>query len=363
MVRLSRYYCYEQFCGTKFSETPEEVIDGCGSSYHPTAPLLNIMEALNREQNFAFMGKPCDINALRNLGKTDPRVDKYCKCMVNMVCGSFADPSFLDRFLAGNGIKDPDDIEDFRWRGHGCPGDGTPFVKTKAGKVARMDYVDYWYQNGGEHGPLTYQWRCKMCPDFWGYESDITVMDCWPDNLPEHGDRVTEARRHERDGWAVILARTERGVGCLDAALRGGLFIQDPAEDLDVDALVPLQGHLVRKSVGLLAKRQANAVVQPALSANATERMLKMALDRDVVGLATAVGDQGVSMSWGGGGLRKGTVGSFRETLGGGGEELREAFDALPDEQRAFHEKNYAGTKSRLARGDAEEPFFVLDGV
>ena len=43
-------------------------------------------------------------------------------------------------------------------------------------------------------GPHTYQWRCKMCPDFLGYQADVTVMDAWPGGPPEHHGAITEAR-------------------------------------------------------------------------------------------------------------------------------------------------------------------------
>lgn len=317
---------------------------------------MHIHQALDRAQPFAFLGKPCDINALRNLGRVDPRVDQYCKCAVSLCCGSYADATFLDRFLALHDAKD-EDIVEFRWRGNGCPGDGCPFIKLKDGRTLMMDYVDFWYQGGGggDAGPLTYQWRCKLCPDFWGYESDITVMDAWPNCLPEHADRVTEERRYERDGRALVLARSQRGERILGAALERGTFVQ-MGDDITMDEVMSYQPHQVRRSVGLLAKRQAH--VGPgrahlALGPNAQHRMLLHALDPATV--ERAIHRVGPVMS--GGQALSSQEGTLAETLTGG---VRIAYEALPEDHRAFHEKNFAGTQSRVARGDIDEPFAVL---
>eukprot|EP00913_Durusdinium_trenchii_P029487 g27640.t1 len=171
--------------GSKLSFSSAEVFEGKGSRYGP----------LNRP--FAVVAKPCDINAVRNMAK------------------------------------------EFRWRGHGCPGD-CPYVRTSDGREAAYDYVDFWFENGKESGPLTYQWRCKMCSDFIGYQADVVVMDCWPKGAPERRKEITDARKHEWDGWVLVIARSERGQAVVDSAKDAGVLTLGPAEGREVLETQPL---------------------------------------------------------------------------------------------------------------------------
>lgn len=72
----------------------------------------------------------------------------------------------MDKFLEEHKMKHSE-VEEFRWRGHGCPG-ACPYARGSDGREAAYDYVDFWFENGKASGPLTYQWRCKMCSDFLG---------------------------------------------------------------------------------------------------------------------------------------------------------------------------------------------------
>ena len=47
------------------SFTEADVLAAVGSRYGPTAPLINLDEVLSRNEPFAVIAKPCDLNALR----------------------------------------------------------------------------------------------------------------------------------------------------------------------------------------------------------------------------------------------------------------------------------------------------------
>ena len=55
------------------------MIEAAGSRYGPAAPLIDIDQVLNREEPFAFIGKPCDIAALRNFAEIDVRVNRLVR--------------------------------------------------------------------------------------------------------------------------------------------------------------------------------------------------------------------------------------------------------------------------------------------
>ena len=58
------------------STSSEDVHRAAGSRYGPTAVLSRAREALDRGRPMAFVGKPCDIAALRNYAEFDERVRK-----------------------------------------------------------------------------------------------------------------------------------------------------------------------------------------------------------------------------------------------------------------------------------------------
>ena len=83
-----------------------DVMEGAGSRYGPTAPLVDVDTVLERGRPFAFVGKPCDIGALRNLARHDKRVGELCKVMLTPVCGGYMEPQGMRKFLAAQGIDE-----------------------------------------------------------------------------------------------------------------------------------------------------------------------------------------------------------------------------------------------------------------
>ena len=64
----------------KFSYSKEEIVNcESGSRYGPSTSLDAFHKALDLNEPFAFVGKPCDISAIRQLSKIDSRVNDLCK--------------------------------------------------------------------------------------------------------------------------------------------------------------------------------------------------------------------------------------------------------------------------------------------
>jgi len=101
------------------------VLDAAGSRYGPAAPLIDFTSILDRAQPFALIAKPCDVSAVRNLAKFDPRVDRYMQYALTLVCGGASELTKSQEILDGFGI-DEKELSLFRYRGHGNPGP-TPF--------------------------------------------------------------------------------------------------------------------------------------------------------------------------------------------------------------------------------------------
>ncbi len=206
-----------------------QVIEASGSRYGPAAPLADFRAVLDRGRPFAFIGKACDISAIRNYAKFDPRVDQLLKYTLNFFCGGVSEFGKTMDYVRKIGLVETD-IAHLRYRGDGCPG---PMVmKSHAGDVFNFDYNEMWE----DEARWQLQFRCKICPDSIGDLADITVADVWPGGRPD-----TEGL-----GFNGFIARTARGLDLLQSAIADdAITITEP---LGYDGLELAQGsHMVKK--------------------------------------------------------------------------------------------------------------------
>lgn len=154
-----------------------DVLEACGSRYGPAAPLRDFGSVLARGRPFALIGKPCDVGAVRNLTRVDPRVDELMRYALSMICGGASElgksQDVLDRF----GVAQRDLVL-FRYRGHGNP--GRTRIETRDGRVHELTYDEMWE----DEATWRIQSRCKICPDAIGEAADIVAGDTWPDATP-----------------------------------------------------------------------------------------------------------------------------------------------------------------------------------
>lgn len=228
------------FGAAKISRTVAEVLEGAGSRYGPTAPLLDFDKVLALGEPFAVIAKPCDLNALRNLARLDPRVDQLVRYMLAPVCGGFMPDPAMDRFLSAQKIA-RNEISTMRYRGRGCPGP-TSF-NMQDGTTRDFHYLDFW---GEDESCWSLPNRCKFCPDGIGEAADIAAADTWPGASPERVSSETDP------GMNSILVRTRAGAELLSHAVEAGFIALD--QPVAPDYLSRTQPHQVTKKRSMLAR-------------------------------------------------------------------------------------------------------------
>lgn len=224
------------------SFTEADVLEAVGSRYGPSAPLIDIDDILARGQPFAFIAKPCDIAALRNLARYDERVNRLVKYWLTMVCGGFGPPSSTEAFLQRSNI-DPRAVKAFRYRGRGCP--GPTRVETIDGSAHEYHYLDFW---GEDETQWQLPFRCKICPDGIGEAADIAVADSWPGGSPTREASVDDP------GVNAVVARTLAGEALLAAAAEAGFLTL--GDDLVPDEMSAYQPHQARKKYAAYDRHQ-----------------------------------------------------------------------------------------------------------
>ena len=221
---------------SKFSYNKEELLGNeSRSRYGPASPLDKFHKALDLNQPFAFVGKPCDISAVRQLSKIDSRVKKLCKYLLTLVCGGFAEFTKSQDFIESFKVKE-DELSIFRYRGYGNP--GRMYIKTKDGREHDREYNSFW----GEESTWRVPFRCKICPDAIGESADVAALDTWRGGSPKGED----------EGFNAAIARTQKGIDLLKDAIKTGYL--EKGDDLNIDDINDFQPHQVNKKKAVYAR-------------------------------------------------------------------------------------------------------------
>lgn len=207
------------------SRTGQAIAASVGSRYAPSAPLADIEPLLAGTERFAFVGKPCDIAALRALSKLDQRVDQVFVVMVSFFCGGIPSQTGGEAVLGalGTSLKD---VSKFRFRGFGWPGRATATLHD--GSTSDMSYHDSWGMILSKH----VQHRCKVCADGTGKAADIVCADAW------HSDENGYPLFEEQEGISLIVGRTTKGAEIIAQTREAGVI---ETQDFDIEQLGEIQ--------------------------------------------------------------------------------------------------------------------------
>lgn len=220
------------------SQTGDEVKRAAGSRYAPSAPLSGLEPLLRSDKTFAFVGKPCDVAALRALARHDARVDARIPFMLSFFCAGVPSRESGVAVLKALGTDLPE-VRAFRYRGNGWPGFATATLAD--GRELSMSYHESW--GGILSGHV--QHRCKICADGTGAAADLVCADAW--ECDERGYPIFD----EGDGISLVVSRTNKGEALRAAATEQGFLKTVP---FDAKKLEQMQPGQTRRRRALLAR-------------------------------------------------------------------------------------------------------------
>lgn len=200
---------------TVISRDTDEVLKCMGSRYSISAPLTSIKQDIKADEKYAFVGKPCDVSALRMYLREDTVLAKQIVVLLSFFCAGTPSNSAQKILLSELGCNTPDECLSLQYRGDGWPGYATAVLKN--GNINKMTYNDSWGRILGRDVKLS----CRFCLDGVGELADISCGDAWflgNDNKPDFS---------EGDGRNVIFARTELGLKLLQDASEKGYICAD----------------------------------------------------------------------------------------------------------------------------------------
>lgn len=189
-----------------FSKNVDEVKSHCGSRYAISSPLLCINK-INPKKKYAFVGKPCDVVALRNYMKQVPELQKSIVYLLSFFCMGVPSEEAQKKLLSE---LDCVNCKSLTYRGNGWP--GFTVATDINGNTSQMDYDSSWGKILGRD----LMTACKYCIDGIGEMADISCGDAW---------YLTENQKpdfQEHDGRNVVFARTEAGLALLNEMRHSG---------------------------------------------------------------------------------------------------------------------------------------------
>ncbi|MEM7546729.1 MAG: Coenzyme F420 hydrogenase/dehydrogenase, beta subunit C-terminal domain [Pseudomonadota bacterium] len=218
---------------TTLSRTAADVLEASGSRYAPSAPLTIVSDLLDSQERIAFVGKPCDVAALRAMARHDDRINRVFPVLISFFCAGVPSQRGAEKILTALQVE-RSEVTAFRYRGYGWPGFATATLRD--GQEAKMSYFDSW----GGILSANVQARCRICPDGTGGFADIVCADAW--ETDEQGYPIFE----ERDGISLVLSRTKLGEAIVSEASKTDHI---EVKDFDLADLAAMQP-------GQLSKRQ-----------------------------------------------------------------------------------------------------------
>lgn len=201
---------------TVFSTTKSEILSRTGSRYSPASPCEGLQLIEDATGACAFVGKPCDVEALRKAQVVRPKLGQSIGVAIAVFCAGTPSTKGTVDLLAKHEI-DPEQVEEIRYRGRGWPGSFSVRLKGSTQFRQLASYEEAW-------GFLQQYrpYRCHLCPDGTGEFADISCGDPWYREI-EEGE----------PGKSLLLVRTERGRQLVKGALAAG-YIRLEAVEPDV---------------------------------------------------------------------------------------------------------------------------------
>lgn len=202
---------------TCISYTADELINRCGSRYAISSP-LNIIDSLDKDKKYAFVGKPCDIDTLRNYMELNSELKDRIPYLISFFCMGVPSIDAQVKLFEYIGCPKEECIS-LKYRGDGWP--GMTKAVGKDGNVYETDYDSSWGKVlGRDLMPM-----CRFCLNGLGETADVSSGDAWylgSDNRPVFS---------EQEGRNVVFARTKTGQELLKDANEKGYLVLTKFDD------------------------------------------------------------------------------------------------------------------------------------
>jgi len=226
-----------------FSKSKAELLSRTGARYSPAAPCERFDLIEKSAEPCVFVGKPCDVVALRKSQAVRPQLIDKTGLAIAIFCAATPTTNGTNALLQAMDAA-RGQVEELRYRGRGWPGMTTARLRGEPAETRQLTYEQSWGNILSPHR----QFRCRLCPDSTGEFADIACGDPW------HRER-----KDEDPGRSLVLARTQKGREILHRATEAGYLKLEKAAP---PVLAASQKSLLRKRRNLYGRLLALRILR-----------------------------------------------------------------------------------------------------
>lgn len=196
---------------TYISNNSKDVERLCGSRYSESQPLKKILQMIDTNKKYAFVGKPCDIQALYMFMEQNEHLKSSILYLLSFFCAGQPSYNAQKKLLNKLGCSEISQCKQLEYRGHGWPGFAK--VTKKDGTTSAISYEESWGSIlGRDIRP-----SCRLCLDGIGELSDISCGDYW------YLNNNKKPSFEEGKGRNVIFARSKKGNELIKSMAKDGI--------------------------------------------------------------------------------------------------------------------------------------------
>ena len=202
------------------ARTKEQLLSTMKSKYAICPTNMMLKEVLETEGRYALVGLPCQIHGYLKAARLNRKIRDRIVLSIGLFCHAAVEHDPMQQIWGGIDQKTKDDTVAFVSRIGKHP--GTPHLQLKDGSYRPVYFPEAkgYRPSSMEILNILYRLytpsRCMTCYDSTAEFADIAVGDPW---MAPPDDSIDFYQ-----GYSFVLARTDRGLGALDAASgHGGL--------------------------------------------------------------------------------------------------------------------------------------------
>lgn len=196
----------------------QEMHSTTASRYSAASNCQPLKSLLTDTGKYAFIGKPCDIQGLRNLQSLFPQLRKNIYLTMGLFCHHTPSRTALYEILRIHKVNE-NEVVSIKFRGNGWPGYFE--VKCEDGQIIRTPYFEAWNQYFSKKEYV--QLRCFTCTDAFAAGADFSVGDPWGAEY-----------RDEELGCSSVIIRSEHAQKHYQELLASGLISGKTVEVADI---------------------------------------------------------------------------------------------------------------------------------
>ena len=210
----------------------EEIIEASQSKYIISPVNLVLRELRKTDGNFALVGLPCQVHAIRKLAEIDRRLSEKISLIIGLYCHMTLETEVIADILEISKIPFCD-IQKLEFRSGKWP--GGMVVKLKDGSFKKLHKGHIKDAFNILHR-LYYPKRCLYCIDGSNEFADMSIADPWM--------KDKKGEYPYPNGSSLVIVRTDVGKKILDRAQKdGALFF----EEIKIESFLDLNLLMMKK--------------------------------------------------------------------------------------------------------------------